>query len=456
VTRYLPMRTISFPVAVPLGQFVTATATGPDGTSEFSKCVPVSLDNDSWPTALRLSPTAEITQFLDQEGQSRWYKFTVQPNSRVTITLTDLPENYDLTLYKDIQTVFDELSNPDIQDLVQLNAEFASDGFAGDAVARGARSPDAIARGARSPDAFATTAFSPDAIARGARSPDALARGARSPESFAPDAFAPDAYSPDALARGARSDDAIARGARSPEVFSIAQTVSLIGISAFEGTAGEGILANTWNNTGDFYIRVKGRNGAFSLDAPFRLEVAFTSVACTGVNPLPVANFTAPAGNFSTIILTDLARMEGTPAEIADLQARLATFAARSEVLGAVVNVGADTRVAAANVQADNNFDCPYAKNLVAGAIKDIVTAYRTANPNLAYVVLIGNDSVIPFFRYPDRRCLGLSPITSHLLTPSQPQRPVCGLTMCSARMNMALRLICRFRSALYPSPICR
>jgi len=398
---------ISFPVAVPLGQFVTATATGPDGTSEFSKCVPVSPGNDTWPAALELNSTAEITQFIDQQGQSRWYRFRVQPNSQVIVTLTELPENYDLTLYKDIRVAFDELTDPNIQDLVQLNAEFASDGFAGDAVARGARSPDALARGARSPDAFAANAFSPDALARGARSPDALARGARSPESFAPDAFAPDAYSPDALARGARSDDAIARGARSPEAFSSAQTISLIGISAFEGTASEGIIANAWNNTGDFYIRVKGRNGAFNLAAPFRLEVTLVPGGCGDVAPLSPPSFTAPAGNFRTIILTDLARMGGTLEEIAALQARLTTFAARPEVAGAVVDVGADARVAAANAQADTNFDCPYAKNLVAGAIKDIISAYRNANPNLAYVVLVGNDNVIPFFRYPDRALLG-------------------------------------------------
>jgi CSLREA domain-containing protein len=401
---------LSFPVAVPLGRFVTATATGPDGTSEFSQCVPVSLDNDSWPTAFRLNPgggSASFEQFIDQQGQSRWFKFTVQPNSQVIVSLTNLPENYDLTLYKDIQAAFDEITNPDVQDLIQLNAEFAGDAFAADAVARGARSPDAIARGARSPAEFAANAFSPDAIARGARSPDDFARGARSPEAFAPDAFAPDAYTPDALARGARSQDEIARGARSPEAFSSAQTRSLIGLSAFEGTASEGIIANTWNNTGDFYIRVKGRNGTFSLDAPFHLQVQLISGGCGSVSAsLPATSLTANGGNYQTIILTDLARMEGTAAEKATLQARLATFAARPDVAGVVVNVGADARVAAANAQADSEFDCPYAKNLVAEAIKMVIDRYRAANP-LQYVLLIGNDDVIPFFRYPDRALLG-------------------------------------------------
>ena len=61
----------------------------------------------------------------------------------------------------------------------------------------------------------------------------------------------------------------------------------------------------------------------------------------------------------------------------------------------------------ALNQQADAHPACVYAKNLVASAIRDIVTAYRAANPNLADVVLVGDDDVIPFFRYPDQNGLG-------------------------------------------------
>ena len=75
---------------------------------------------------------------------------------------------------------------------------------------------------------------------------------------------------------------------------------------------------------------------------------------------------------------------------------------------GAIVNVGAASpRVAALNAQADDNTGCPYAKNLVAEAIRDVVLAYRGANPSLAYVVIVGSDDEIPFFRYPDAAGLG-------------------------------------------------
>ena len=59
-------------------------------------------------------------------------------------------------------------------------------------------------------------------------------------------------------------------------------------------------------------------------------------------------------------------------------------------------------RIDLLNAQADltDNKACVYAKNLVASGIRDIVRSY--SNPNLKYVVLVGGDSSVPFFRYPD------------------------------------------------------
>ena len=70
-----------------------------------------------------------------------------------------------------------------------------------------------------------------------------------------------------------------------------------------------------------------------------------------------------------------------------------------------VIDVASDGRVGALRQQAANNPACPYAKNLVAEEFKGIVDAYR-ANP-LQYVVLVGNDDAIPFFRSPDKSAIG-------------------------------------------------
>ncbi|HXF61754.1 MAG TPA: C25 family cysteine peptidase, partial [Caldilineaceae bacterium] len=123
---------------------------------------------------------------------------------------------------------------------------------------------------------------------------------------------------------------------------------------------------------------------------------------------LPATSLTGQAGPYKTLILVDNGRLRARypAAEVDALLAQLATLAARAEVSGVVVDVGADSRVAAANARADQFAACPYAKNVVAESIKAVVNAYRAINP-LEYLVLVGNDDVIPFFRYPDNALLG-------------------------------------------------
>ncbi|MCP4417330.1 MAG: CSLREA domain-containing protein, partial [Chloroflexi bacterium] len=394
---------------------VTALATGSGGTSEFSRCIRIGLGNDAWPRALELeltadtvSPevqTAEISQQIDLAGQSRWYKFAVEPNSQLVVTLTDLPANYDLTVYKDVAAEWESLLTlDDTEDLITLTAEFAPDAFSPDAFSPDAFSPDAFSPDAFSPDAFSPDAFSPDAFSPDAFSPDAFSPDAFSPDAFSPDAFSPDAFSPDAFSPDAFSPDAFSPDAFSPDAFSSAQMRSLIAVSAFNGTAGEGVVLNTWENSGDFYIRVRGRNGAFDPTQSFTLNVLLTGGGCSDVTTaLPASTHTAVSNNnTNTIILTDPSRMNG---DTTNMNGRLADLAARPEVNGVIVDLGSDARVAAANAQADLYPACPFAKNLVASAIKEIVDSYRELNP-LAYIVIVGNDDTIPFFRHPDQALL--------------------------------------------------
>ena len=397
--------TTTLATAVAAGQYVTATATDPNGnTSEFSQCAVAGPGNDAWTRAQTLALggdplSASADQFIDKTGQSRWYKFSVKPGSKVIITLTNLPANYDLTLYKDIAAAYQTITSP--QDLVRLGAEFAPDTFSPDTFSPDTFSPDTFSPDTFSPDTFSPDTFSPDTFSPDTFSPDTFSPDTFSPDTFSPDTFSPDTFSPDTFSPDTFSPD--------PAAFSSAQTRSLIGVSAFEGTSGEGISLNTWNNSGDFYVRVRGRNGVFSLTAPFHLQVIMLTGSCNAVSPaLPATSLTAADGDYKTIILTDLARMAGTVDEKNALQAKLAEFAnptLHPEVAGVIVDVGADARVAAANVQADAHPECPYAKNLVASSIKSIVDNYWSLNP-LEYVVIIGGDNAIPFFRYPDQALL--------------------------------------------------
>ena len=409
----------SLTAVVENGQFVSATATDADGnTSEFSHCVVVSPNNTIWPNALDLnvvpdmSPTA-VDHHLDQLGQSRWYKLTVQPNSRLNVTLSNLPANFDVTVYKDIGAAFNTLLTT--EDLVHLSAEFAPNAFNPDSLAPDAFSSDAFAPDAFLPDAFLPDAFLPDAYSPDAFLPDAFLPDAYSPDAFLPDAFLPDAFLPDAFLPDAFLPDAFLPDAFLPDAFLSAQTRSLVAISAFNSTADEYVSLNTWLNDGEYYIRVRGRQGAYSLATPFHLEVQLLSGGCSHVAPITTASSTIPtAGNFKTLILTDLARMTGGSSDETALIANLEALKMRGEVMGEIIDVGLDAKVADANLQADmdgtngnpNNQGCPYAKNLVVEAIKEIIDGYRALNPDLAYIIVVGNDEVIPFQRYPDHALL--------------------------------------------------
>ena len=397
---------------LPDGTMLVATATDADyNTSEYSDCIVVSIDNDSWPRALRLDASgapAAISQYLDQAGQARWYKFAVQPDSQLMVTLTNLPENYDLTIYKDIAQVYESLVAPqDEADLTELSAEFAPSAFSPSSFSPSAFSPSAFSPSAFSPSAFSPSSFSPSVFSPSSFSPSAFSPSSFSPSAFSPSSFSPSSFSPSSFSPSSFSPSAFSPSSFSPSAFSSAQSRSLVGVSAFDGAAAEGIAMNTWLNSGDFYVRVRGRDGVFSLSAPFSLEVEQVAGDCSAVpsGNQPGTGLGSITPGAKSIILIDSARMSLDAALLGDLNA----LAARPEVGGVVVDVNSDPHVAAANATADGNVTCPFAKNIVAQEIKDIVDAYRgEAQPSpLEYVVLVGNDNVIPFFRYPDNALLG-------------------------------------------------
>ena len=385
------------------------------------------------------------------------YKVPIDPGSRVHVNLSNLPADYDVFVFKDIVQAFTALATP--EDLTRLSAEFAPSAFSPSAFSPSAFSPSAFSPSAFSPSAFSPSAFSPSAFSPSAFSPSAFSPSAFSPSAFSPSAFSPSAFSPSAFSPSAFSPSAFSPSAFSAETYASAQIRSLITGSARVGTASETVVADTWNNTGHFYIRVSGKNGESNLDAPFTLGVTLDGSVCDNVSAQTLDDVDAPAGSFKTLVLTDMARMPSSvagnsTADKAALTAKLETFAERAEIAGDVVDVGA--RVQALNTQADDHKSCMYAKNLVATAIQDVVAAYRVTNPGLQYVVIVGGDSAIPFFRYPDQALLGPDP-TSRRRSSAEPlPMPASVRTSSLARTPTARRSTCPSTRLPSRSPTCR
>ncbi len=357
---------------------------------------------------------ATIQQALQEPGEARWYRFQAQPESQLFLVLSGLPDDYDLFLFQDIEEAYGQLTSTSLTpaDLVALNARYAPAAY----------SPAAYSPAAYSPMVYSPAAYSPAAYSPAAYSPMAYSPAAYSPAAYSPAAYSADAFSPAAYSPAAYSGPAEAPVAFSPAAYSGAQTQSLLAASAFDGTANEGIFMNTWTSTGEYFVCVRGRDGRFSPDRPFRLDVHLIPGECGALDAssIPASNTPVtrgPGAGYRTLIVTDFTRLDRRPpqtdaqewsADLATLRSRLTEFASRPEVAGTVVDVGTDAGISAANAQADRHFDCVHAKNVVAGLIRDVVLRFQASNPALEYVVLVGSDDVIPNFRYPDNAPLGV------------------------------------------------
>ncbi len=355
---------------------------------------PAQPTNTAWPFARRVDASSTTSdQSIDVPGEQLWFAFPVQPDSDVSVSLTGMTANLDLAVFRDISSAFNALTST--ADLTHLSAEFA-----GDAYAPSVFSPSVFSPSVFSPSVFSPSVFSPSVFSPSVFSPSVFSPSVFSPSVFSPSVFSPSVFSPSVFSPSVFSPSVFSGGTPDPSslasAFSSAQVRSLIAVSANDGLADEHVASPTWNNTGYYFVRV---SGAIS---PFSLTVNTTGGPCNGIT---LQNHTSDqtlsgAPGPQTVILTDYNRMSGSTSALASA---VSTFA--GQVNGAVVNLDNSPKVVALNTQADQYAACPYAKNLVAQAIRDIVNSYR--GDNLKYVVVVGDDHAIPFFRYPDTSGLG-------------------------------------------------
>ena len=393
---------------VPAGDFVTVRVTAPASTAA-SGCLVSSGENDVWPKALELSGTsASARDLIDSSGKARWYRFDVTPGQRIQVGLSGLPADYDLAVFKDIGQAFDDqLAPADAAALTKLSAEYAPSVFSPSVFSPSVFSPSVFSPDAYSPSVFSPSVFSPSVFSPSVFSPSVFSPSVFSPSVFSPSVFSPSVFSPSVFSPSVFSPSVFSPSVFSPEeiaqAFSSAQTRSIIGVSATQGTADENVVVNSWSSSGSFYVRVSGREGAFDTGSQFTVSVSKGVTSCTGVTDTTLTPRTpAAAAGIATVILTDSSKVSLTT-----LGAKLTAFASRPEIDGVVIDVAGDARVAALKQQAATHSACPFAQNLVAEEIKGIVDSYRPANPGLRYVVIAGGDDAIPFFRYPDQSLLG-------------------------------------------------
>src|SRR5581483_3710754 len=167
--------------------------------------------------------------------------------------------------------------------------------------------------------AFSNGAFSNGAFSNGAYSNGAFSNGAFSNGAFSNGAFSNGAFSNGAFSNGAFSNGAYSNGAFSAG-YSAAMFNSLLAISTTPGAVDKSVVADTWNNSGNFYVRVTGNNGVAAPFKDFTLTVSTSAGTCVDQsgNPVQLQTFadqptlTAPAGgNATTVIVENSVAMSG-------------------------------------------------------------------------------------------------------------------------------------------------
>jgi len=409
--------------ALALGAGVTSTATGADGsTSTFSTCAATQALNDSWLMAQPLSFVASGVQSSDpvkqniyQTGQTRWFKFPVLPGANVQVTVKSLPGTM-VTLHRDLFKIYNQLIAP--TNASALSANDLSGGYLPGSYLPGSYLPGSYLPGSYLPGSYLPGGVLPGSYLPGSYLPGSYLPGSYLPGSYLPGSYLPGSYLPGSYLPGNPLPDGYL-----PELYSGAIRRGLIAIANDQVATTQTIERNTWDLSEDLYVMVSGPTSLAGSDA-FSLKVTVTNGVCASVSQLPDPSASSPviaagsepaSGALTTLILWDSKRMlDGSPqlpgspqADVDTLRNKLATFAARTEVNGAVIDLASPTypRVQQANNNADTNTACITAKNAAAVEIKRVIDAYRATNTPgaLQYIVLVGGDREIPFFRYPDQ-----------------------------------------------------
>ncbi len=267
---------------VPPGNFVAVKVTSPV-TTAMSTCIASSADNDFWPKALDLGGVTTARDYIDAPGKARWYKFAARPGQRIQINLTGLPADYDLAVFKDIGAAFlSQLAPATTAELTKLSAEYAPSVFSPSVFSPSVFSPSVFSPDAYAPSVFSPSVFSPSVFSPSVFSPSVFSPSVFSPSVFSPSVFSPSVFSPSVFSPSVFSPSVFSPSVFSPteiaQAFSSAQTRSIIGVSATPGTVDESVVVNTWNNAGEFYIRVAGRGTAQSTGSQFTVTLAKTRV----------------------------------------------------------------------------------------------------------------------------------------------------------------------------------
>ena len=188
---------------------------------------------------------------------------------------------------------------------------------------------------------------------------------------------------------------------------------TLLGTNDDNGAGRSATIVFTPTVSGDYFVNVTQFNSTvFGQESDYTVELQEnipptatpTPSPTPSPTPTPTPLPTVDASAVHTLILTNRQRLEALygPIEAGGVMAKLFELADHEKVEGAVVLVENNAAVAAAyaawtadaNTLADNAL-----ANGVADAIRGLALSLFANGPNIEYLVIVGDDRVIPFRR---------------------------------------------------------
>jgi hypothetical protein len=184
--------------------------------------------------------------------------------------------------------------------------------------------------------------------------------------------------------------------------------------SAYRGTQTEKLLIRTDRPDTKVYALIVGNNGAFNINKPYRFQVEMSRPLdikaqlkamglCSGApivpGSTPLTTLAGTQGGTQTLIITQLDRMAAIHGNIDTLKADLASFGSKN-------NAKVISLPSAIYDNWDKNPCDVDQANAVATAIRDIIKDQLSQN-DFEYVVIVGDDSIIPSRRVKDETVIG-------------------------------------------------
>jgi hypothetical protein len=180
------------------------------------------------------------------------------------------------------------------------------------------------------------------------------------------------------------------------------------------GAGGQSLITFTAPAAGVYYVQVVpfntnqfGTNLSYQLSASSSPPPAPTPTPTPPPTPSPTPPPLTSTVGIRTLILVNRAQLEALydPNAVSQLMDKLYQLASHPNVKGLVIQVESSPSVAAAYNQWTANaaswLNTDLANN-VAGAVRNLALTYLATGPDIKYVVIVGNDQIIPFRRVKD------------------------------------------------------